>query len=122
MKTAFETQARQVAAFAENAHSSQASAEESKQAEAPTRLSSDLIERMNALSDQLIEQRKVLKAPSGYPQRENISQFREALNGTLRITTDGTVDTLDVSTAPSGAILVTTSQNEIKLLDGSRAL
>lgn len=73
MKVVFETQARQVAAYAENAHSSQASVEESKQAEAPTKLSSDLIERMNALSDQLIEQRKVLKAPASYPQRENIS-------------------------------------------------
>lgn len=103
----------------------QGQAEESKQAQsvAPTSLSESLIESLNALSDQLIEQRKQLKPPSSYPQRENISEFREALNGTLRIATDGaTVDTLDISTAPSGAILTTTSNNEIKLLDASGAL
>ena len=80
---------------------------------------------MNELSDQLIEQRKQLKPPENYPQRANISAFREALNGTLNIcaTNEGvTVDTLDVSTAPSGAILATTSANEIKILDSNGAL
>ena len=32
------------------------------------------------------------------------------------------MDTLDVSTAPSGAILATTSANEIKILDSNGAL
>lgn len=77
---------------------------------------------MNTLSDQLIEQRKQLKPPANYPQRENIADFREALNGTLRVAGDGSVDTLDVSTAASGAILVTTNNNEIKILDGNGSL
>ena len=89
----------------------------------PTQLNPELIESMNALSDQLIEQRKQLKPPSSYPQRENVSQFKKALNGTLRVAVDGaTLDTLDVSSAESGAILATTSANEVKLLDGSGAL
>jgi len=85
-------------------------------------LSQSIIEKMNALSDQLIESRKQLKPPANYPQRENISQFSEALNGTLRITSQGAIDTLDVSTAPSGAMLVTTSNNEVKILDCNGAL
>lgn len=45
------------------------------------------------------------------------------MNGTLHVAVGGaTIDTLDVSTAPSGAILATTSTNEVKLLDGSGAL
>ena len=32
------------------------------------------------------------------------------------------MDTLDISTAPSGAILVTTSTNDIKIMDKSGAL
>ena len=32
------------------------------------------------------------------------------------------MDTLDVSTAPSGAVLVTTSANDIKIMDKSGAL
>jgi len=114
MKQAFEQQAREVAAFPAQA------SEESKQAAAPSLLSPVIIERMNVLSDQLIEQRKELKPPANYPQREHISEFKEALNGTLRVATNGgTLDTLDVSTAKSGAILVTTSTNEIKILDAS---
>ena len=64
-----------------------------------------------------------MKPPANYPQRENIGQFKKALNGTLHVAVGGaTIDTLDVSTAPSGAILATTSTNEVKLLDGSGAL
>ena len=78
---------------------------------------------MNALSDQLIEERKQLKPPANYPQRENIGGFREAQNGAITIcSSGGKVDTLDVSTAPSGAILATTSKNEIKILDSNGAL
>lgn len=77
---------------------------------------------MNSLSDKLIEERKQLKPPASYPQRENISQFTEALNGTLRITQTGYIDTLDISTAKSGSILVTTSANEVKILDNNGAL
>ena len=105
-------------AFSEGA----AQAEESKQAQAPTQLSASLIQSMNVLSDQLIEQRKQLKPPANYPQRENIGDFREALNGTLRVAGEGSVDTLDVSTAPSGAILATTDANQIKILDKNGSL
>ena len=64
-----------------------------------------------------------MKPPTNYPQRENIGQFKKALNGTLHVAVGGaTIDTLDVSTAPSGAILATTSTNEVKVLDGSGAL
>jgi hypothetical protein len=53
--------------------------EESKQVESSlTSLSPAVIDGMNTLSDQLIEQRKQLKPPANYPQRENISGFREA--------------------------------------------
>ena len=79
---------------------------------------------MNTLSDQLMEERKgKMKPPEGYPRRENIASFREALNGTLRVAQQnsegpsGTVDTLDISSAPSGKILVATSTEGIKLLD-----
>ena len=79
---------------------------------------------MNALSDRLMEERKgKMKPPEGYPRRENIASFREALNGTLRVAQQnsegpsGTVDTLDISSAPSGKILVATSTEGIKLLD-----
>ena len=79
---------------------------------------------MNTLSDQLMEERKgKMKPPEGYPRRENIASFREALNGTLRVASQndegqsGTVDTLDISTAASGTILVATSTEGIKLLD-----
>ena len=97
--------------------------EESKQVEAPNTLKPALVDRMNALSDILIEQRKQMKPPETYPQREAISGFREALNGTLNVASQGaTIDTLDVSTAESGAILATTSANEIKILDRNGAL
>ena len=64
-----------------------------------------------------------MKPPEGYPRRENIASFREALNGTLRVAQQnsegpsGTVDTLDISSAPSGKILVATSTEGIILLD-----
>ena len=64
-----------------------------------------------------------MRAPASYPQKDNISGFREALNGTLNVAQNGaTIDTLDVSTAESGAILATTSTNEIKILDRNGAL
>ena len=64
-----------------------------------------------------------MRPPENYPQREAISGFREALNGTLNVAAQGaTIDTLDVSTAESGAILATTSANEIKILDRNGAL
>ena len=100
--------------------------EESKQAEStsaiPTSLSPGLIAQMNELSDKLIESRKQLKPPANYPQRENIGQFAEAVNGTLRIQENGTVDSLDVSTAASGNVMVTTSGNEVKILDNRGSL
>lgn len=60
-------------------------APESTQAFLPASLSSELIDEMNQLSDQLIDQRSSKKAPLCYPQREHMSQLREPLNGTLRI-------------------------------------
>ena len=66
-----------------------------------------------------------MRPPETYPQREAISGFREALNGTLNVAASqqgATIDTLDVSTAESGAILATTSANEIKILDRNGAL
>lgn len=121
MKQAFESQQQSNSAV-QNRNADQ---EESKQVEqsAATSLTPALIESMNSLSDQLIEQRKQLKPPANYPQRENVGGFREAQNGALAVCADGgTVDTLDVSTAPSGAILVTTSTNQIKILDSNGAL
>lgn len=47
--------------------------EETKQKEIPTTLSQELIKRMNDLSDQLIEERRQMKAPDSYPQREQMS-------------------------------------------------
>ena len=41
--------------------------EESKQVEAPNTLKPALVDRMNALSDELIEQRKQMKPPETYP-------------------------------------------------------
>lgn len=40
----------------------------------------------------------------------------------LEVTASGSIDTLDISTAESGAILVTTSENEIKILNSNGAL
>ena len=40
----------------------------------------------------------------------------------LEVTASGSIDTLDISTATSGAILVTTSENEIKILNSNGAL
>jgi len=66
----------------------QVAVEESKTAAAPSTLSESLIASMNEFSDKLIEQRKQLKPPASYPTRDNICEFREALNGTLRIVPD----------------------------------
>ena len=48
------------------------------------------------------------------------------MNGTLHVGSGGAfIDTLDVSTGPEGAMLVTTSSNsgcEIKILDSAGAL
>ena len=44
------------------------------------------------------------------------------LNGQLRLSNEGVVDTFDISTAESGAILAATSDKEIKILDSNGAL
>ena len=78
---------------------------------------------MNQLSDQLIDERKSKKAPGNYPQRENMSQMRESLNGTLRVCgMFATIDAMDISQAQSGALLLATSQREIKLLEANGSL
>jgi len=43
--------------------------------------------------------------------------LKESPNGSIRVTDEGTIDSLDISSG-NKAILVTTSQNEIKILDG----
>lgn len=78
---------------------------------------------MDELSEKLIEQRRQMKPPASYPTRENISEFKEVLNGTLRVCSgSATVDSFDVSDAASGEILITTSDKQIKILDASGVL
>ena len=71
----------------------------------------------------MIEQRKQLKPPATYLQRENVADFREPMNGTLHLAQGGSVDSLDISTAESGTILAAVStNNEVKVLDRDGAL
>ena len=58
-----------------------------------------------------------MKPPTSYPSREQMAYLKEAPNSSIRVTDEGTVGSLDISSG-NKAILVTTSQNEIKILDG----
>ena len=51
-------------------------AEESKHQE-PATIDKALIQKMEELSEQLIEERRNTKAPSNYPTKDMLSQFKE---------------------------------------------
>lgn len=73
---------------------------------------------MNKLSDEMMEKRKATKPPADYPTKELMNKFQHA--STVAVAAEGaSVVAMDVSLAPSGAILVATSHPEVKVLDQS---
>ena len=65
-----------------------------KQETSTNAIDNELRTKMENLSDSLIEQRKLMKAPDNYPKKEDLSQYKET--GTFNLHKDGGVLSMDV--------------------------